>query len=521
MNPAGVQSSILRVLVVDDDPIASMICCALLKEAGFDAHRAGNVPEARALLAEKGSSSFVAVVCDYHMPGEDGLALLDHLKGLDSTIGVIMATGESEKILVTRSLRSGAIDFLEKPINGTELISAVSRAAEDTLCRRRLNTAATEVNHIANSQRTLLGQSTARLTGRFRVVFHPHDEAGGDFVAAFPVGRRRYLALVSDVSGHNLEAAYRSAYLQGFARAMLVNGMSPALTFGQLNRLLLDEWNADLGEMFSLAACVADVDLNAGCLTLLNCGLPPPILIDPQGNARILSENTASPLGWFNELPPEQRIPLQGGWLQFWSDGIEDLAEVLGVSSLSLSHRLHEDPKAIYEFSSRSADDIISVQLDLSASPATTGFSGPFPIVVETFHHADLHRIDEIQAHCEQSIRMALGNVEESPLHDILMSLREGLLNALVHGCSASPTQRAWLQIIYNPKSSELRIKIRDEGKGFSFDFNAHEELASSQLLPEHRGLLMIKHLAKRFDILSNGSAMELTFDLPLPSPSS
>jgi FixJ family two-component response regulator/anti-sigma regulatory factor (Ser/Thr protein kinase) len=520
MNPAGIQPPSLRVLVVDDDPIASMICCALLKEAGFEPHRAGNVPEARKVLEDMGSTAFVAVVCDYHMPGEDGLALLSHLRSHDSTLGVIMVTAESEKLLITRSLRSGAIDFLEKPINGKELLAAVSRAAEETLCRRKLNTVATEVNYVASSQRALLGQSTARLTGRFRVVFHPHEQAGGDFVAAFPIGRRRYLALVSDVSGHNLEAAYRSAYLQGFARAMLVNGLTPSNTFGQLNQLLLNEWNADGGDMFSMAACVADVDLKEGTLTLLNCGLPPPILIDPMGNVRILSANTSSPLGWFKDLPREQRIPLEGGWLQFWSDGIDDLALELGVTSLSLSHRLHMDPQAIYEFSERAADDIISVQLDLSATPTGTGFSGPFPIVAEWFHQADEHRIDEIQELCERSIIMALGNLAEASMHDILMCLREALLNALQHGCSASPTQRAWLQIAYNPVNRELRINITDEGKGYDFDFQAYEDIASNQLLTEHRGLLMIKHLAKRFDILSNGTALEMGFDLSLLSPS-
>jgi len=516
MNPAGMLPPIFRVLVVDDDPLAGMICCALLSASSFDPLPAHSVAEAKEILEKEGSSAFIAVVCDYHMPGEDGLVLLEYLRSHDSTLGVIMVTGESEKAVITRSLRSGAIDFLEKPINGKELISSVSRAAEDTICRRRLNTAATEVNHIATSQRTLLGQSTARLADRFKVVFHPHDEAGGDFVSAFPVGRRRYIALVSDVSGHDLEAAYRSSYLQGFARAMLVNGMSPSLTFGQLNRLLLDEWNTEGNDMFSLAACVADVDLDAGSLTLLNCGLPPPILVDPQGNARILSENTASPLGWFDELAEEQRIPLQGGWLQFWSDGIEDLATELGVSSLSLSHLLHEDPSAVYQFSRHAADDIISVQLDLSATPAATGFSGPFPIIAEYYHCCDQHRIDEIQNFCEQSIRLSLGKIDEAPLHDVLMSIREGLLNALIHGCAASPKLRAWLQIVYCPSSSELRVSIRDEGPGYAFDFHSHEDAASRQLLAEHRGLLMIKHLTKRFDIHSGGSALELVFDLPL-----
>jgi two-component system, LuxR family, response regulator FixJ len=71
-------------------------------------------------------------VSDIRMPGIDGLELQQRLRELKNTMPVIFITGHGDIQMAVQAMRQGAIDFLEKPIDDTILISSVNRALSAT-----------------------------------------------------------------------------------------------------------------------------------------------------------------------------------------------------------------------------------------------------------------------------------------------------------------------------------------------------------------------------------------------------
>ncbi|MFA5263365.1 MAG: response regulator [Opitutaceae bacterium] len=506
-----------KVLLVDDDHSALFIYKTHLVRAGYQVVCSPDVTSAKAVIESEGPESFSLVVTDFWMPGETGFDLLRYIRHADRTLAVIIITAEGEKDHVARSLREGAHNFLDKPVSGAVLREAAIKAIESTQKQRSLRATAQEAKALGDTQRLLLGRQTAALSGRLHLFARPHAQAGGDFAAAFAIGEQRFVVLVSDVSGHDLSAAYYSAYLQGVARGMLDRGASIQDVFGRLNRMILDEWNKGGSVELSLSACAADIDLNKKTLTALNCGLPMPYLSDMDGWATPLGETKAHPLGWFDEMPSCAEKTLSGGHLSFWSDGLEDAADRLGVAPLSLAHRLQMRSTGSEELlATISRDDIVAVRLDLSVRE-DAALTTRLPVLAEIIPGASHGEIDRIQAFLGKSLKVAFPALDDAVLADSLLCIREALLNALIHGCGRKPDRYAFLQAAHDIKTNMLHLSIADDGKGHFFDFDKHENVAAESLIPEHRGLVLMKNLADRMHLSARGN--RLSMDFPLSTP--
>jgi two-component system response regulator DctR len=75
------------------------------------------------------------VVLDVRMSGMSGLDVLDRLERLGSILPVVVLTGHGDVPVAVQSLKKGAIDFLEKPFDGGDLVTRVL-AALDLEARR-------------------------------------------------------------------------------------------------------------------------------------------------------------------------------------------------------------------------------------------------------------------------------------------------------------------------------------------------------------------------------------------------
>jgi len=70
------------------------------------------------------------VLADYRMPGEDGIDLLNWLQVEDPSLATVIITGAAEKSVVEASLRGGASDYLEKPVETARLRESVNLAGK-------------------------------------------------------------------------------------------------------------------------------------------------------------------------------------------------------------------------------------------------------------------------------------------------------------------------------------------------------------------------------------------------------
>jgi two-component system response regulator PilR (NtrC family) len=114
-----------RLLVVDDEPdLRTLYELALLRE-GYDIETAGTVEEAWALLS---AARYSAIITDMRLPDGTGLDLLRRLEqaGRPEKTIVITAYGSAENAV--QALKSGAYDYLTKPVDLRQFRSVVASA---------------------------------------------------------------------------------------------------------------------------------------------------------------------------------------------------------------------------------------------------------------------------------------------------------------------------------------------------------------------------------------------------------
>jgi two-component system LytT family response regulator len=115
----------LRVLIVDDEPLARARTRRLLGEIGgvVVAGEAGSAAEARDCLAAERPD---LMLLDIQMPGEDGFALL---RGLEPRPAVVFVTAYDQ--YAVRAFEENAVDYLLKPFRRERLAEALTRARHD------------------------------------------------------------------------------------------------------------------------------------------------------------------------------------------------------------------------------------------------------------------------------------------------------------------------------------------------------------------------------------------------------
>ena len=115
-----------KVLLVDDEPSIRLTMGEFLKRAGYTVFAASDYDSA---AVHKTDDLDVAVI-DINLPGKNGIQLLQELRAAERYIPVIMITGEPNLSVIPEIVRSGAYDFIAKPIVKDVLLNAVGRAAE-------------------------------------------------------------------------------------------------------------------------------------------------------------------------------------------------------------------------------------------------------------------------------------------------------------------------------------------------------------------------------------------------------
>jgi two-component system response regulator FixJ len=113
------------VHLIDDDEGVRQAVAFLLTTSGFAVR---TYESAVAFLGAIASVQPGCIVTDVRMPGMDGLALQRALKERGVGLPVIVVTGHADVPLAVEAMKSGAVDFIEKPFNDDTLLSAIKVA---------------------------------------------------------------------------------------------------------------------------------------------------------------------------------------------------------------------------------------------------------------------------------------------------------------------------------------------------------------------------------------------------------
>jgi two-component system, NtrC family, response regulator AtoC len=116
---------ILTILAVDDEPNMRRLLEISLRQAGYRALSAGNGREALEIISQQ---QIDLVVSDLHMPGMNGLQLLEVLRNEHEHLPLIMVTAQGEIKTAVAAMKLGASDYILRPFELETLEIAIAKA---------------------------------------------------------------------------------------------------------------------------------------------------------------------------------------------------------------------------------------------------------------------------------------------------------------------------------------------------------------------------------------------------------
>jgi FixJ family two-component response regulator len=114
-----------EIFVVDDDPAVRDTLSLVLAAGGYKVICFAN---GAALLAVARSRTPACILLDVHIPGESGLDILNELHGEDYPAPIFMISGQGDIAMAVRAIKNGALDFIEKPFRGSEIVERLNDA---------------------------------------------------------------------------------------------------------------------------------------------------------------------------------------------------------------------------------------------------------------------------------------------------------------------------------------------------------------------------------------------------------
>ena len=188
------------VLIIEDDPALNQMLGLHFEDQGF---RVFSAEQCEAGFQVASNEPVDVILLDQQLPDGEGIALLPRLMDVRPDAGIIMMTGQHDLELAIQAIKTGAADFIHKPVKAATLQAAVDRVLAG-------NTA--EPNHATPSSDRppgdLIGRSDAMLavskqialsaanvatvlitgesgTGKEIVarLIHQHSNRKGDFIA--------------------------------------------------------------------------------------------------------------------------------------------------------------------------------------------------------------------------------------------------------------------------------------------------------------------------------------------------
>ena len=109
----------VKILVVEDDAKLNSFVCNTLKNNGYAAKGCGGANEAYNLMY---NDMYDMIISDIMMPGEDGFAFAQTVRGINKNIPILFVTARDDFPSKQRGYEIGIDDYMVKPIDVNELL---------------------------------------------------------------------------------------------------------------------------------------------------------------------------------------------------------------------------------------------------------------------------------------------------------------------------------------------------------------------------------------------------------------
>lgn len=279
------------------------------------------------------------IILDITMPRMNGYDVLHHLKSSPATqnIPVLIETASDTREARDKTFRTGATDFITKPINPLEFFSRIKVHLENRLLikhlEKQLEQIEEELISAQKMQRTLLpsDQMLENIRARYGIDFAHHFEPssrlGGDFWELIPLSENKLAVYICDFSGHGMSAALNTFRLHALITQMdHLNIEIPASAMAMMNSQLLTLLPRGQFATFFLAV----IDFAKNILTYSAAGVPKPLMI-VDGKPRLINAD-GMPLGISKQAQYHNlQVPFpKGSQLLLYSDALTESPNAAG-----------------------------------------------------------------------------------------------------------------------------------------------------------------------------------------------
>ena len=288
----------LSILFVDDETdVEPMVRMKLRREVRRGTYDIAFATDGRDALEQLSLDPRPIVVTDLNMPRMGGLDLLERLATEHPSVRAVVVSAYGDLENVRGARERGAVDFLSKPLDFTDLRAILDRLANAPADAPSAPDPDSEAGIAARVRAEVLARTlpeTPDLALAARLL--PAPASGGDLYEAIALEPGRLGLVVATVPGHGLAAVINLLTVRPILRASLLGAADPQEALAETARALSRD--GDLGA--TLRATVATVNGPTGTVEWATAGAEPPWIATPDG-ARPLAPR------------PEPAIPLPEG----------------------------------------------------------------------------------------------------------------------------------------------------------------------------------------------------------------
>jgi FixJ family two-component response regulator len=127
-----------EIFIVDDDPGVRATLTTIFERAGY---RVVAFADGQSFLAHARGATPLSVILDVHIPGRSGLDILRELHAQDYPAPIFIVSGQGDIPMAVDAIRAGALDFIEKPFRGGEVVDRVKQAVDAYSVRKQNDSA--------------------------------------------------------------------------------------------------------------------------------------------------------------------------------------------------------------------------------------------------------------------------------------------------------------------------------------------------------------------------------------------